>query len=353
MNQVNLNYLDLSHNHLHIRSGKEIGKMLETNIGLKTLILGWNKLYPETGERVQYVHQVTLHLNSHGFCCSSECIIPLMKGLTKNINIVKVDLSWNGLMGETLAKMLRKLFMKNKILAEIDLQYNRWVLGTAGLSFFFNHSKRISGPDCVSFSRAFKKSQTLKCVFLGGNPISQQDIKQILAIIRMKNSLSILSFGRSTRLIKECADLAVKIMEKYPELRIIYNDALLDRPPKTVDFTAILIDRCRYLCMRPKNEKLKKDLGHFFLKVLDDEPQLCSKETFLKLLSEFNNKLEGSIGEQIAVDWTQSTGKKSKGGKVALHKMAKYYLDRYPTEKPAPPIPESKIGENEEIKLTD
>lgn len=60
MYQMNLNYLDLSHNYLHVRSGKEIGKMLETNIGLKTLILGWNKLYPETGERVKCVHSVTL-----------------------------------------------------------------------------------------------------------------------------------------------------------------------------------------------------------------------------------------------------------------------------------------------------
>lgn len=141
-------------------------------------------------------------------------------------------------------------------------------------------------------------------------------------------------------------------MQKFPDLRIVYNGALLDRPPKVIDFTAILIDRCRYLCMKPKNEKLKKDLGHFFLKVLDDGPQLCSKETFLKLLSEFNNKLEGTIGEQIAVDWTESTGKKSKGGKVTLHKMAKYYLERYPTEKPPAPIRESKIGESEEINLT-
>lgn len=58
MNQINLNYLDLSHNHLHTRSGKDLGKMLESNIGLKTLILGWNKLYPETGERVVCVHRV-------------------------------------------------------------------------------------------------------------------------------------------------------------------------------------------------------------------------------------------------------------------------------------------------------
>lgn len=50
-----------------------------------------------------------------------------MKGLTKNGNLVKVDLSWNGLMGETLSKMLRKVFLKNNVLAEVDLQYNRWV----------------------------------------------------------------------------------------------------------------------------------------------------------------------------------------------------------------------------------
>lgn len=59
LTQMNLNYLNLSHNHLHIYSGKEIGKMLETNIGLKTLILGWNKLYPEEGERMPATYLVS------------------------------------------------------------------------------------------------------------------------------------------------------------------------------------------------------------------------------------------------------------------------------------------------------
>lgn len=42
--------MNLSHNRLHVQSGKEIGKMLETNIGLKTLNLAWNLFYPEDGE---------------------------------------------------------------------------------------------------------------------------------------------------------------------------------------------------------------------------------------------------------------------------------------------------------------
>lgn len=126
MNQVNLNYLDLSHNHLHI-SGKEIGKMLETNIGLKTLILGWNKLYPENGELVKSDHFTSMHMGIFVFL---ECILPLIKGLTKNVNLIRVDLSWNGLTGEAFSKSLRKLFVKNKVLAEIDLQYNRWALYT-------------------------------------------------------------------------------------------------------------------------------------------------------------------------------------------------------------------------------
>lgn len=85
-----------------------------------------------------------------------------MKGLTKNINIVKVDLSWNGLMGETLAKMLRKLFMKNKILAEIDLQYNRWVVSTwhtrRWLFFCFSNIQKEFQVRIASHFRAHSRS---------------------------------------------------------------------------------------------------------------------------------------------------------------------------------------------------
>lgn len=162
--------------------------------------------------------------------------------------------------------------------------------------------------------------------------------------------MSILSFGRSTRLSKENADLASKIMQKFPALRIICNDFVLDIPAKVVDFTAILMNRCRFLCMNPKNPKLKKDLGHFFGKVLDDEPQYCSKESFCQLLLEFNSKLEASIGEQIAEDWLEQAEKASKGKRVALHKMANYYLERYPTEKTIQPAVGTKLNGNKEIE---
>lgn len=214
-------------------------------------------------------------------------------------------------------------------------------------------AKRISGLECIAFSRAFRKSKAIKCVFLCGNPITQQHIKQILILIRGTNSLNILSFGERTRLIKENADIASKIMEKFPALQIIYDDTILNRSTKVVDFTAILIDRCRYLCMKSKNLKLTKDLGHFFLKILDDATPYCTQDEFCKLLLGFNNKLEASIGEQIAVDWLESAGKGSKSQRVAIHKMAKYYLERYPTERPIPPVLKPNGSANGETKATE
>lgn len=91
-----------------------------------------------------------------------------MKGLTKNINIVKVDLSWNGLMGETLAKMLRKLFMKNKILAEIDLQYNRWAIGAyvAEQYIFQLFEKNFRSGLRLIFARIQKVADTEMCIFV-------------------------------------------------------------------------------------------------------------------------------------------------------------------------------------------
>lgn len=205
-------------------------------------------------------------------------------------------------------------------------------------------SQRITGEDCTSFARAFRKAKALKRIHLCGNPLTQTDIKQILSLLRKGNKLEILSFGECTRFTKENMKIVAKIMEKFPEFCIIYDSTSLERPPKTIDFTAILIDRCRFLCKKPKNPKLKKDLGHFFLYVLDSQPPFCPKEAFIKLLLEFNKKLERSMADQIAVDWLEKLKKKKKIDTVRLHAMAKYYLERYPTERPPPPpLPKEKV----------
>lgn len=91
---------------MFVISGKAIGKMLQMNNALQTLKLGWNNLYLE------------------------ECIVPLLKGLVKNQAVKLMDLSWNGLSGELFAKTCRAVFRKNRVLEEINLEFNR-------LKFFY------------------------------------------------------------------------------------------------------------------------------------------------------------------------------------------------------------------------
>lgn len=203
------------------------------------------------------------------------------------------------------------------------------------------HPNRFSAANCVSICRAISNSKALKRLYLDGHVIGQPDIKKILMGLEKQNELNILSFGENLYMLKKNAILVLKVMEKYPELRIIYGTIDIEFIAKPVDFTALLIDRCRFVCMNPTNPKNSPlDFGHFCWNVLDNAPEFCSKQECIEMLLKFNKSLDKALVDHMATDWVESTGKKNRSnGRVRLHDMANYYLQRYPTEKPPPPPP--------------
>lgn len=178
---------------------------------------------------------------------------------------------------------------------------------------------------------------------LGGNPLSANDIRLLLLSIESKNSLSVLSFGTSTWFTKECTDIVTKIHQKYPALQITFKGCFTPRPLKTVDFSKLLVDRCKYAAMAPKKKKLRKNIGHFFIKMLKEGPEFCTKFEFEELISKFKAKLDKKLIEQVALNWSESYGKKGAKKRIALHKLANYYLELHPTECPPEPVKKETV----------
>lgn len=178
-----------------------------------------------------------------------------------------------------------------------------------------------------------KKAKSLKTLKLDGNPLSANDIRAFLVSIEAKNSLSLLSFGTNTWLTTECTDIISRILKKYPALQIISRGCFIPAPLKTVDFSKLLMDRCKFLAMAPKKKKDQRDMGDFFIKMLNGGPEFCSNFEFEKLLiSDFKAKLDKKLTDQVALNWTETYGKKGGKKRIALHKLANYYLELHPAE---------------------
>lgn len=54
----------------------------------------------------------------------ADSIVPLLKGLSKNVGLRSLGLAWNGLRGEQFAKILRKALLTNKTIEELNLASN-------------------------------------------------------------------------------------------------------------------------------------------------------------------------------------------------------------------------------------
>lgn len=193
------------------------------------------------------------------------------------------------------------------------------------------------------FAMALMKTRSLRILKLSGNPLSPDDIKSFLRSIEKKNSLNVLSFGSQTWFTKECIDIVARIAKKYPDLQIIYKECFTPKPTKAVDFSKLLMDRCKYLAMAPKNKKLQKNMGHFFIKVLQDRPEFCTKIEFEQMIEQFKIKLDQPLIAQVALNWSESYGKKGANKRIALHKLANYYLELHPTENPPEPVANKTI----------
>ena len=55
--------------------------------------------------------------------------------------------------------------------------------------------------------------------------------------------------------------MAKNAMAKYEKLKIVYKGILMNNLPEPVNMFNIVFDRCKYITMKPKKKKLKKEFG--------------------------------------------------------------------------------------------
>jgi hypothetical protein len=55
--------------------------------------------------------------------------------------------------------------------------------------------------------------------------------------------------------------MAEKIMQTQADVKIVYKRQLMPNLPEPVDMKAIAVDRCKFLGMKPKRKKSKRNMG--------------------------------------------------------------------------------------------
>lgn len=167
-----------------------------------------------------------------------------------NTSVKNLDLSWNALTGKTFCKVLNRALLQNKTIECLNLENNR-----------------LQTSDAGSFKLITRKSKSLKYLYIGQNLWSEDDILKILRILtKNPNRLKILSLGDTY--ISQVALLQIgKILKKNPDIQIIHGGVIGFYPPATVDLMALVIDRCKFLAMKPKKKKLKRNMGYFQIKL--------------------------------------------------------------------------------------
>ncbi|KAG4080753.1 hypothetical protein HA402_005933 [Bradysia odoriphaga] len=285
-------HLDISHNSLSTRSGSAISDLL-SKTRIQVLNISWNEL------------------SSH------DCVTKIFEGLKQSTHTKAIDYSWNGLSSSEWVKSLKKAMLKNETLEKLNLENNR-LNGVAD-----------------QIMPAISKSSSLREVYVGDNPWNEQDWKNIVNVYLKPSNLNVLGLGTHTYLTEECVLLIRKAMRVNPELKFIYQGQIKEQPATDVNFKNILIDRLKALALKPKKKKLRKNMGHFFLKLKTENIEYVDPDNFAETLAAFGAKLDQRLIEQVVDEFTTEVFiKNKKTGKVPLLDVADYYLARHPTEPP-------------------
>ena len=188
---------------------------------------------------------------------------------------------------------------------------------------------RLAENEVVFIAKGIRASQSLKIVHLEGNPFNDANYEVLLKTLSGNDVIEEVDLGSSTWLSRSCLKLIQKATKKNANLKVTFAGVTTREEPMAVDFSAILVDRSKFLGMKPKQKKLKRNMGEFFQRMLTESKAFCSKDDFLKVLGQFEVQLDEMLIKQMAENWTEVVRKKRL---IAVHKMARFYLNRHPME---------------------
>ncbi|GLV43572.1 hypothetical protein CBL_04114 [Carabus blaptoides fortunei] len=280
--------LNLSHNNLWDGALVALRPAIEDNYTLHELDLAWNNFFTPIGMQA------------------------LMLGLSDNIALKSLDLSWNGI-GEkdTVRFILQYLKSESPILEHLNLSNNR-----------------ITGPAVKMLRNGLKSNESLISLNLSYNPLTADEV-EILATVFFEQKekslpLNRIDFGE-TWVKKSFIQVhnRIKKMGYYVSYGGIYSNYKIKGP----DVKEMLLKRAKYVAIKPKKKKQRKDIGHFMLQ-LENDP--VNKENFEGMIKKQKIKLDKDLINIMTKTW--ETSKKA----VDIQNMKEKYLQLYPDTKLPP-----------------
>ncbi|ETN62912.1 hypothetical protein AND_005392 [Anopheles darlingi] len=313
--------LHAEHCQITDRGGSALFRALAYSDCIEKLFLSWNQLEVASGVAigaflaVQRTTISELHLAGNQLY-REQSAIPLLKGLIGNEAITYLDLSWNGLRGEEIARTLLKAVQQTKLLY-LSLEHN--LLATEEM------------PVLV---KLMAKSESLQELHLGGNYLTEECSIDLIKAFTRSSSMLVLSLGPHYFITTRAVKLCRLCRKRNPQKTIIYRGVLLNNPPRPVDVQEMLLDRARFLATKPKKPKLKRDFGHLMLQLQalvsrtssdGEDPATVSRDEFAKAVKTFRVKLDRPLLEAMMDAFAVGRDQ------VNVAAMATKYLTKHPT----------------------
>ncbi|XP_063919056.1 uncharacterized protein LOC135134339 isoform X2 [Zophobas morio] len=231
--------LNLSHNELTADSGVTMEKILIENKTLEELDLAWNGFFTAAGNK------------------------KLGNGLAKNQLISWLSLAWNGIGIAAALRPITKYIRKTEVLQFLDLSWNR-----------------ITAQALKLLRAALIKNKSLNHVKIGNNIYTPDEADFLLAVFAKQTSDNLENLDMENMCVTKDF-LKEKIRHQKRQKTITHGHVLSNYEIHGPDINKLVFARCKYLAMKPKKKKLRKDFGHFILSLPDKH---VTTQTFEELL---------------------------------------------------------------------
>lgn len=180
---ISIVHLNLSNNHITDDGGEILVSFLMRNYSCRDLNLSSNMLGYKTATAMGEVLQINKTLEkldiSHNQLHERYGIVEIMKALMDNESLECLDISWNGLGGEPLGKILSKSVKKAR-LKILRMEFNK-----------------LSSFEFKKLALGMKYSETIEEVYVGGNKFQPDDDVILIGVFKTESPLMLLSFGDS------------------------------------------------------------------------------------------------------------------------------------------------------------
>ncbi|ENN73089.1 hypothetical protein HUJ04_004307 [Dendroctonus ponderosae] len=286
---ASLNTLNLSHNNITEDSAEALAAILVENKTIEDLDLSWNGFFTAQGNR------------------------KLFKGLTESDRIKALNLSWNGLGLTPAVRPMVRYLKKAQTLQEIDLSNNR-----------------LEGQSLRITRTALNKNHSLRTVRIGSNIYGPEDAHFLLTMLagKAKDPLEYLDMD-NMYVNKQSKPILTKIANIGKKVKIggiLSNYEIHGPNPRK-----LIYDRCRYILMKPKKAKARKDFGHLILSLPANpiQPEDLQKE----LKKQKMKKLDKDLVQALANLFT------NKKKQVDCQALVQDYMGFYPDTQLPPPKP--------------